>query len=541
MRRLLFIIWIALGLIGLWLLISPITVNRTRHWRVAVSQCGHSVWRNDMDEDIRREVEYFGTMNLTFAYAGDDSRRQSEQIDSIVASGVDLIIVAPNEREGVTDAVRRARQAGVRIVVIDRRLSAPEYDAYVGTDNFALGYNAGVYAATYLKGKGRILEVSGLKGSSPAMGRHSGFVAALSEYPDIHLMGTVEGRWKANDAVQAFSDAVDEMGMPDLVFAHNDEMALAISRSQSNRNQRLPIIGVDGLDGDGGGLDGVASGRLLATVVNPTGGSKAVRKADSLLRGLRVQRDCYLQAEIVDGKTERVLRMQMSVLNRRKAQIDEYSERVAQYIRGNAAHRIVTFAMLFCLFVLVGACFYIYRAYRAKIDAHQRLKESNERMAEMNSNLGKANERLAEAHATMKEQYDKIRTQRDQLAFFSQELKETNDSFEALLRDVVERNYADPAFDVEQLAEALCITRSQLFRKVKALCDTTPSQVIRTARLRHAAEMLATPNITVSEVCYATGFSNPSYFSKVFREAFGCNPGAMEAAHQQPAQEGEDH
>ena len=60
-------------------------------------------------------------------------------------------------------------------------------------------------------------------------------------------------------------------------------------------------------------------------------------------------------------------------------------------------------------------------------------------------------------------------------------------------------------------------------------------------RLRHAAEMLATPNITVSEVCYATGFSNPSYFSKVFREAFGCNPGAMDAAHQQPAQEGDGH
>ena len=538
MRRFLFILWIALGLTALWLFVRLLAVNRDSHWRVAVSQCGHSNWRNAMDEEIRREAEYLGTMDLTFAYAGDNSRRQSEQIDSIVASGVDLIIVAPNEREGVTDAVRRARKAGVRIVVIDRRLSAPEYDGYVGTDNFALGYSAGVYAAAYLQGKGTVLEVGGLKGSSPAMGRHSGFVAALSEYPGIRLIGTVEGRWKAHDAVQAFDDAVEDKGMPDLVFAHNDEMALAISDAHTNLQHRLHIIGVDGLDG---GLDGVASGRLLATFVNPTGGAKAVRKADSLLHDRRIQRDCFIPAEIVDGKNERVLRQQMSVLNRRQAQIDEYSERVAQYIRGNAAHGIVLFATVFCLFVVVGACLFIFRAYRAKTEAHQRLKETNERLAEMNDNLASANARLAEAHATMKEQYDKIRTQRDQLAFFSQELKETNDSFEALLRDVVERNYADPAFDVEQLAEALCITRSQLFRKVKALCDTTPSQVIRTARLRHAAEMLATPNITVSEVCYATGFSNPSYFSKVFREAFGCNPGAMDAAHQQPAQEGDGH
>ena len=81
MRRFLFILWIALGLTSLWLFVRLLAVNRDSHWRVAVSQCGHSNWRNAMDEEIRREAEYLGTMDLTFAYAGDNSRRQSEQID----------------------------------------------------------------------------------------------------------------------------------------------------------------------------------------------------------------------------------------------------------------------------------------------------------------------------------------------------------------------------------------------------------------------------------------------------------------------------
>ena len=70
------------------------------------------------------------------------------------------------------------------------------------------------------------------------------------------------------------------------------------------------------------------------------------------------------------------------------------------------------------------------------------------------------------------------------------------------------------------------MSRSQLFRKMKALTDYSPSQFIRTYRLQKANELLQSSDLTISEISWQVGFKDPSHFSKSFQEEFGFTPSA---------------
>ncbi|MGC9942773.1 MAG: helix-turn-helix domain-containing protein [Verrucomicrobiota bacterium] len=91
--------------------------------------------------------------------------------------------------------------------------------------------------------------------------------------------------------------------------------------------------------------------------------------------------------------------------------------------------------------------------------------------------------------------------------------------------EIVEKNLADYEFDMETLARQMAVSRRQLFRKFKALAGSTPNVFIRDIRLKRAAQLLRDSRMTVSEIIYAVGFSDPKYFRNIFRERFGVLPG----------------
>lgn len=107
----------------------------------------------------------------------------------------------------------------------------------------------------------------------------------------------------------------------------------------------------------------------------------------------------------------------------------------------------------------------------------------------------------------------------------------TDNAFLADLNNLIEENYTNPALSVDFLAGKLCISRSSLFAKVKALTDITPNEMIQMVRLRHAAQLLASGEYRISEVGFQTGFNSPSYFSKCFSKQFGITPGEYAATH----------
>jgi CheY-like chemotaxis protein len=91
--------------------------------------------------------------------------------------------------------------------------------------------------------------------------------------------------------------------------------------------------------------------------------------------------------------------------------------------------------------------------------------------------------------------------------------------------EIAEKNLADYDFDVEKLARQMAVSRRQLFRKFKAIAGCTPNVFIRDLRLKRAAQLLRESRLTVSEIIYAVGFSDPKYFRNIFRERYGVLPG----------------
>lgn len=149
-----------------------------REYRIGVSQCSDDEWRWQMNKEIRREAMFCPGMEVEIRSADDDNERQISDIMYFIEENVDLLIVAPNESGAVTDIVEEAYDRGIPVILVDRTIDSDKYTAFIGADNFNIGWQAGLYLTRAVRGK--IVELTGTGMSSPAVSRSSGFRAALA-------------------------------------------------------------------------------------------------------------------------------------------------------------------------------------------------------------------------------------------------------------------------------------------------------------------------------------------------------------------------
>ena len=179
-----------------------------------------------MLEGMKRELAFHEHLQFIYKQAEGNSARQIEQVKELLSENIDLLIISPNEAQPLTPIVEEVYNKGIPVIVVDRKIASNFYTAYVGGDNYQVGYMAGEYTASLLKGKGKILEVLGLPGSSPAKERQAGFAKALQNFPDLHIVQEVYGDWVKPKAIEEINRLPLPAKQVDLVFAHNDIMAV---------------------------------------------------------------------------------------------------------------------------------------------------------------------------------------------------------------------------------------------------------------------------------------------------------------------------
>ena len=104
---------------------------------------------------------------------------------------------------------------------------------------------------------------------------------------------------------------------------------------------------------------------------------------------------------------------------------------------------------------------------------------------------------------------------------------EVSRQFMARFREAVEARLSDSDLSVDDLASDMNLSRVQLYRKVKAVSGQSPVELLRSARLQRAYQLLLTTALSVSEVAYQVGFTSPSYFTKCFKDEYGKVPGDL--------------
>ncbi|UIR54684.1 substrate-binding domain-containing protein [Sphingobacterium sp. SRCM116780] len=277
-----------------------------------------------MLEEIKMELSLHQDAELTYADANGSSKLQEKQTREMINEGIDILIISPNEAQPLTPIVEEAYNKGIPVIIIDRKTASTAYTAYVGADNFQIGKMAGEYVGEILKGKGNIVEVMGLPGSSPTIERQRGFNEGLKKYPGISVTNQVYGNWLKKDTEEELAKIKDSLINIDAVFAHNDQMASGSRKILNNLQlkKQIKVIGIDALPGKGGGLEMVSSKVLTASVLYPTGGKEAITTAFKILNKESFSKENILQSLVIDSTNVDLMKLQWNKFTSQQKDIE---------------------------------------------------------------------------------------------------------------------------------------------------------------------------------------------------------------------------
>src|SRR6478736_7632666 len=138
-------------------------------------------WRKQMNNSIKVEASLRPEVNLTIRDANNNVNKQIEDIEKFISNKVDVIIVSPIQSKPLTAVVEKSIKAGIPVLVVDRKIEGESYNAYLGADNIEIGRIAARYIISHSKGSGKIIEITGANGSSPAYERSLGFEQIINE------------------------------------------------------------------------------------------------------------------------------------------------------------------------------------------------------------------------------------------------------------------------------------------------------------------------------------------------------------------------
>lgn len=362
-------------------------------FRVGFSQCTMvNKWRQTMLEGMRRELSFHPEIEFFFKNADGNTQTQVSQIQELIDQDIDLLIVSPNVAEPITPIVEKAYAKGIKVIIVDRRTTSRDYTAYVGASNIEVGMNAASVANSLLKGKGNVLEVSDIPGSSADIDRHNGFTETLAKYPGLHYLGKVYEKGDEHPSGEALTGFLKTNADVQFIFTQNDRLALSASDvcREMGLNRRVQIVGVDGLPGENGGIDLVEKGVIKATVFYPTGGEEAIIAAVNILKSKPFRKEIPLTTTIIDSTNVRIMKLQNEKLLAQQKDIDRRQQKIEEQevIARNKTNIIYIISISLALALILGSILFFYLKENRKINA--RLALQNDQLIELGNKAKEA-------------------------------------------------------------------------------------------------------------------------------------------------------
>lgn len=379
---------------------------------IGVSQCSVDAWREAANNEIGQEALFYNNLNLVFKSVRDDSQQQIADIEQFIEDGVDLLIISPNESSALSPVVEKAYDAGIPVVLYDRKVDSDKYTAFIGGDNRQIGSIAGSYTLSIIDGRKRIALIRGTRGSTADTERYEGFVSVLDQQKISGAAIAVEAyaNFTREDARKAMGEILSktrEEDPYDLVFAFNDEMAAGVYDAYVEAGMKKPfIMGIDALlaaDGTGT-IPYILDGMIDASFIYPTGGNAVISLAHRILMGEPFERENILSTEMVNRTNVRVYQTQVNQLAEKQRRAEELNSRIQAYNQRyerqlQMMYIILAFAMILGM-VLILLAFTMRTRNRLVI-------------------------RLNEQNAQILKQVESLEAQKKQLIDLSEQLEET--------------------------------------------------------------------------------------------------------------------
>jgi ribose transport system substrate-binding protein len=280
---------------------APVPVLPTKVIGMSQSNLGEP-WRVQMNADIKAAAEKHPNLQVIFKDAQNDSLRQQSQVQEFISQKVDLLIISPKEAQPLTDPVAQAMDAGIPVIVLDRKVLGDKFTCFIGADNTKIGKAAGEWINAALGGKGNVVEMEGLMTSTPGQDRHKGFMEGIAG-SNIKIIFTADMHWLEPDSRKEMDSALARFPNIDLVFAHNDDGAHGayLAAQEAGRDKQIKFVGIDALPQEG--VAYVKQGILDATFQYPTGGAEAIDTALKIFNGEKVPHEITLGSKLFTKET----------------------------------------------------------------------------------------------------------------------------------------------------------------------------------------------------------------------------------------------
>lgn len=370
--------------------------QQPRKYVIGVSQCSEDIWRDKLNDELKMGEYLNDSLIVKLASSNDDNVLQNKQVNQFIDEGVDLLIVSPNQLSAISKSVERAYDKGIPVILYDRKTNSDKYTAFIGCDNYTIGKSMGTFIAQQLQGKGRIVEISGLEDSSPALERHRGFMDAIKPYPGLQVVASEEGNWKEEGGIQAMKRILKQTQDFDYVFAHNDCLAWGayVAARQMRVKRNYKYTGVDGMATEGGGLELVRDGIFEASYLYPTKGDEVIALAMKILKHQPYERDNYLSTSIITQANAALTLMEARDAERQAHNLKTLHKQVNQYLSDYNSQKVMLIGLCLFLLVCLAAAALIFRGYLIKVKLNETLAKTNGELKRLNVELGEKNGEL---------------------------------------------------------------------------------------------------------------------------------------------------
>ena len=255
-----------------------------------------------VDENVKYAEENYPEFECITTDGQNDSATQVQDVEDLLARGIDLLIISPLTSDALTPVCKKAMDQGIPVVTLDRNLET-EVTCFIGAENKPMGVASADKLAEELGNKGKIIEIQGTAGASATIDRHDGFAEQLEkEYPDMEVIATQYCDYLRENAMSFMDDILQrfEPGEIDAIYCHNDEMALGALEAIKTAGREDEGILLIGMDGTEVAFSEIEKGNMFFTVVYPYCAPEGMQAAYEILEGDGVEQRWKLDTAIVD-------------------------------------------------------------------------------------------------------------------------------------------------------------------------------------------------------------------------------------------------
>lgn len=226
----------------------------------------------------------------------NDPSKELANVEDLVVKGVDVLLINPTDSDAVASSVRVANRNKIPVITLDRAANKGSVVSHVASDNVLGGEIAGKYILDLLGGKGKVVELEGIPGTTAARDRGTGFNKAIAGKLEVVAKQTAD--FDRTKGLNVMENILQGQGKIDAVFAHNDEMALGALKAIEATGRNIAVVGFDATDD---AVSSVKAGKLKATVAQKPAeiGAKGVEIADKVVKKQDVPKNVPVALELI--------------------------------------------------------------------------------------------------------------------------------------------------------------------------------------------------------------------------------------------------